>query len=367
MTEEIKTLPSIPPGAVQAYSENLGQMVERVNQLMSARPDIRILTGENPMSMMFDNHKNHGLFMRSVFSIGRLDMLTHTIPWVYHAYHKHGFSYSYFPAHLQAWQKSIKAFLSPADAAPILAVYQWIESNHETFIALSEQPRQDTRKPDENWNDIYDRFLLSLINGDRETGMAIAKASVSSLSGLNDFYLEVIQPAMYEIGALWENGEISVAREHLASALVNRIMTMQYMELMSSGTISRGTAVVTAATNEFHEIGATMVANSLEADGWKVDYLGTNTPVKELLEFVSNTTPDILAISSSMPYNLESVRDIIYEIKSWPAKKQPRILAGGLGFKNFPNLAGELGADGYAKDCREAALLARTWQKETSK
>ena len=364
LTQTLRNLPSIPSGAVQAYRENMGRMVEMVNRIMSQRADIQMLTGGNPMSMVFDNHKNHGLFMRCVFSLGRFDMLAHTIPWVYRTYQQHGFSYSYFPAHLQAWQQAIQAFLAPEEAAPLLAVYQWIESHHETFIALSQQPPEKPEKPDENWKEIYDRFLASLIDGDRQTGMAIAKQSVSSLSGLNDFYVEVIQSAMYKIGALWEKGEISVAREHLASALVNRIMAMQYIELMQPGETLVGTAVVTAATNEFHEIGATMVANSLEADGWKVEYLGANTPLTSLIDFVSNTKPDILAISSSMPYNLESILEIIQEIKSWPAENQPRIMAGGLAFQNLPDLVREVGADGYAKDCREAVVLARTWQKE---
>lgn len=366
LRREVLALPPIPDNAARAYKTGLGQMVEQVNRHMSARPDIHVLTGGNPPSTMFDNHKNHALFMSSVFSLNRFELLAHTVPWVYHAYHRHGFSYSYFPVHLRAWLDVLREFLQPGDAKPLLNVYEWMVSRHQAFIEASKEPLYPPQKPEAQWKSVYEAFLRSLIDGDRAAGLEIARNSVSSLSQLNDFYIGVIQPAMYEIGSMWENGDISIAREHLASALINRIMAMQYLEIMAPGEKTGKTAVVTSATNEFHEIGATMVANSLEADGWKVDYLGANTPVMELLDFVANTNPDLLAVSSSMPFNLESIRDIIREIRTWPTEKQPFILAGGMSFTSLPDLARQLGADGYARDCREAAALARQWAENQS-
>ena len=362
--DEVLNLPEIPPSASDAYSEHLSQMVASVNKQMKARPDIGMLTGDSPVSVMFDNHKNHALFMSGVFSLNRFDMLVHTVPWVYYTYHQRGFSYSYFPAHLNAWKAAINNFLTPEEGQPILQVYDWILDRHETFIFLSKKWVHTDHVPDAKWQAVYEQFRQALVDGDRSAALEMARQSTSSFSQLNDFCIEVIQPAMYKIGALWENGQISVAREHLASAIVNRVMAVRYIELIKTQGKSRGRVIVTTAANEFHEIGATIIANSLEADDWEVNYLGANTPHDALLEFISTTNPDIVAISSTMPFSLTTVRDIIREIRSWSPDKQPMIITGGLAFKNAPGLAKQMGADGYAEDARKAVLLANQWVEE---
>jgi len=364
LLKEIEKLPDISEEAAGAFKSEMGPMVEKVNRIMAQRPDIRILTGDAPVSAMFENHKNHALFMSNVFSLNMPALLADTIPWVYHAYHNHGFSYSYFPAHIQSWRIVIPESLCADNAAAILRVYEWIESRHETFIELSKAIALKPAASGGPHPEARDDFLRALLEGNREKSLSIARRFASSPTELSAFYVHIIQPAMYKIGSMWEKGEISSAREHLASAVVNRIMAVQYVEQIQTAEKARGTAVVTAAANEFHEIGATMVANSLEFAGWDVHYLGANTPGDELVDFIAQTAPDILAISSSLPLNLVSIRDIIREIRTWPPEKQPKIMAGGLSFKNHPDLPAKLGADGYAPDALQAVELANAWQKE---
>ncbi|MBS3780896.1 MAG: hypothetical protein KGY41_10925, partial [Desulfovermiculus sp.] len=72
---DLSELPQIPEASVQAYKEHLAALVEKVNGLMSSRPDLRLLIGENPLSMMFANHKNHALFMSNVFALHQYELL----------------------------------------------------------------------------------------------------------------------------------------------------------------------------------------------------------------------------------------------------------------------------------------------------
>lgn len=362
MIAELSELPQIPEASAQAYKDHLAALVERVNSLMSSRADLRLLIGENPLSLMFANHKNHALFMSNVFALHQYELLVHIVPWVYRAYHSQGFSYTYFPAHLQAWRSALQEML-PADAAePLVSVYDWMLSRHEDFIDRSERARFTAPEPEGAWNEVYRELVQALVRGDRHKVMQLGQEAVQSSRDLVDFYLQVLQPAMYTIGEMWESGEISVAKEHLASALVNRLMSMQYIDFMRSDEEKKGKVIVSAAPNEFHEIGATMVANSLELDGWDVEYLGANMPQKDLLEFVSAHKPDILALSVAMPFNLESVQSVIQGIKSWSEGNRPKIMLGGLAFEGFPQLPEKLGADGYARKCDQAVQMARTWQ-----
>ena len=358
---ELSELPQIPEASIQAYKDHLAALVDRVNNNMSARADVRLLIGENPLSVMFANHKNHALFMSNVFALHQYELLAQIVPWVYRAYHSQGFSYTYFPAHLQAWRTALQEMLPAERAEPLISVYDWMLSRHEDFMHCSEQARFMAQEPVGAWNAVYTAFTQALVRGERHKIMQLGQDAVRSPQDLVDFYLQVLQPAMYTVGEMWERGEISVAKEHLASALVNRLMSVQYIDFMRTQE-KRGKVIVSAAANEFHEIGATMVANSLELDGWEVEYLGANMPQDKLLEFVADQNPDILALSAAMPFNLESVQSVIQSMRSWPAEKRPRIMVGGLAFAGFPKLPEQLGADGYARDCSQAVQLARTWQ-----
>ena len=364
LSEELSALPEIPPQSAQAYRKHLGELVEKVNTRMRSRADISLLIGENPMRVMFDNHQNHALFMSNVFSLNAFALLADTLPWVYRTYHRHGFDWQYFPAHLESWVQVLEQTMAPDMADPLIRVYKWMQSHHADFIELAGRSSPLRQAPAPEWKQTFDAFIRALITADRKACTDLAARSVTSAAGLGDFYLNVVQPAMYTVGSMWENGEISVATEHLASALVNRMMSMQYIELMQSPAAEKGRVVVTAAPNEFHEIGATRVANALEAEGWEVSYLGANTPSGDLLAFVSSGNIDILAISASLPFNLGGIGSVIKQIRSWPVNAQPKIMLGGLVFLDHPELAEKLGADATAKDCKQAVELAETWRKK---
>ncbi len=364
LIQGLQDLPHIPEECARAYQEQTLFLVEQVNKKMTSRKDCNLLIGHNTLGKMFDNHKNHAAFMANVFLFRCYELLLTVIPWVYRSYHNQGFAYGYFPAHLQAWKQVLAEHLPDHISAPIIQVYEWIISRHETFITLSEDIVFLNLQIETQDEQIVQRFSRALLQGDRNSSLEISREFVSSAQDLQDFYLRIVQPAMYMIGEMWEKGEISVAKEHLASATVNRILALQYLEFMTGVAPSMSRVVVSTAANEYHEMGAQMVANALELDGWDVQYLGANTPNQDLLELIQEKQPFILAMSVAMPFNLEPVHNVITQILSQAAEKRPRIMLGGLAFHNLPDLPLALGADGYARDCRQALSLARQWHEK---
>lgn len=361
LLDDLGSLPAIDEEQARVYHENIGTLVEQVNKIMANRNDLNGLIGKNTLSLMFENHKNHAQFMSNVFFFNNYYFLANIVPWVYRVYSNQGFSYEYFPAHLQAWEKALKDQLPDHVAGPMIKVYDWLIDNHEHFISLAKETSFLSIEVDPGWEDIYQGFLQAVLKGDRKASLEISHKYVASYDDLKKFYVNVIQPTMYKVGEMWERGDISVANEHLASALVNRVMSMQYLQVMEQVEINKSKVLVTAAVNEFHEIGGQMVANSLEADGWDVDYLGANTPSQDLLDLVWKTQPFILAVSIAMPFNLLHVQQIIRKIQEWPEERKPKIMLGGLAFSNFPDMPRMMGADDYARDCLQAVALARKW------
>jgi methanogenic corrinoid protein MtbC1 len=188
----------------------------------------------------------------------------------------------------------------------------------------------------------------------------LADGIVTSPETLVDFYLQVIQPCLYLVGNLWQRGVISVAQEHLASAVVARVMALAYTRVQPMNSL-KGKAVVTAAPHDFHEIGARILTDCLSLDGWEVDHLGANTPQSDLLGFLAGSSPFLVAISLAIPYNLMETEEIVQGIKSHPYLRNTRIMVGGGLFLACPGLWQVTGADAYAPDAKAAVALAHQW------
>ena len=364
LMREVDSLPPVSFESAGEYRSRMPLLVDDVNRIIESRDDLGHLIGDNPVAMMYDNHNNHAAFMANVFSLNNYDLLLSVVPWVYRAYRNHGFSYDYFPVHLRAWEQVLREQMSPETAEPLLRVYAWLISRHKQFIALSEDTEFLAVNIDQQWRPVVESFLEAILKGDSGASLDISKEYVAGPEDIRIFYLKVIQPAMYRLGEMWENNEIPVAREHLASAVVNRILASQYLEFMSKEEPVRGRVVVAATANELHEMGAQMVANSLELEGWDVQYLGANTPNDELVDLAMERQPFILALSVAMPFNIHAAQGVIGKIREWPREKQPMIMLGGMAFHSLPRLALSLGADGYAEDCNRAVALADQWWKE---
>lgn len=361
--QEAQGLPAVAPEAVQAYKAHLDGMVEWVNQAMAAHPEVHRLIGFNPLSMMYDNHLNHARFMASVFRFRAMALLVKTVVWVYRTYHSHGFSYDYFPAELAAWQQALTSFLEPSQSQAIVAIYQWLVDHHEVMVALAEEPVAAEPVGHPAWQAQREAFLQALLQGDSQTCLNIGSKITKTSTGLQSFYLEIIQPCMYEVGRLWERGEISVAQEHLASAQVARLMAVLFpnLELVPQ---PKGRAVVTATVNEFHETGARCVADLLALDGWQIAYLGANTPTADLISYLLQTHPQVLAISVAMPFNLDFAADTVTAIRLQPELAGLKVMVGGLAFSLVPELWQITGADGYAPQASDAVTLARSWWRQ---
>lgn len=358
--EDIRLLPAVPAAAAQTYRQIAPALVEAVNQQLTNDPEIPALLGGNPLTLMYQNHENHARFLADVFSYQQLELLVRTVPWVYHAYHAHGFSYDYFPRALSAWRSTIAELLPADQQREILAVYRWLLDNHTQMVAYSQTPEVTRGIVLGELSPEALGMLSKLLQGEERGAVKLALLKADSQKNLKSLYLEMIQPAMYEVGALWEKGEVSVAQEHLCSALVNRIMAVTVPRFIPDES-SLCRAVVTAAPNEFHEIGTRMVADLLELDGWEVDYLGANTPSADLVRHLLERKPFLLAISVSMPFNIDAAHEMIAAVRATPELQGLRIMVGGRLFQSAPELWRALEADGCAIDAAGAAQLARSW------
>lgn len=167
-------------------------------------------------------------------------------------------------------------------------------------------------------------FYNSLIEGNKEKCSEIVKNLLDEGVDLKEIYVELYQKSLYRIGKLWDKNEITVPEEHMATQIIE-VLLSKYFPIVT--TDSKHKAVVTCIDKEFHEIGAKMVANIFELNGWKTFYLGSSVPLRELTKFINNTDPQIIALSWSLYLNLARFLEMIDTLtKLFPTKK---IFVGG--------------------------------------
>lgn len=362
LIDKVKILPKIDLKDATAYHNHLTSLIKFVDDSMASDQTISELIGNNSLITMTDNHRHHAAFMATVFSINNYELLAKTVPWVYRSYHSHGFSYDYFPLELKTWMKANETILDKSTAENINKVYKWLIENHKLIINISQSSTDSDPPINENWLEIKNAFISALLQGEHKKCLAIANDTIKSASDIEPFYLYIIQPVMYEVGMRWELAEISVAHEHLASAIVGSIMAALSLAKIDSKKI-KGKVVVTSSPNEFHEIGAWMVSDVLEYDGWEVQYLGANTPHPDLINLLKSYKPDILAISVTISFNINKARDIITEIKNTPDLHELKVMIGGRVFNENSELWRSTGADGFAANLHDAKELAEKWCK----
>jgi methanogenic corrinoid protein MtbC1 len=176
----------------------------------------------------------------------------------------------------------------------------------------------------------YRRYLDALVAGDRQRCQAEFETWLASGMELRALYVDLIQRSLYEVGALWESGRVSVATEHLATAITESLLNLVYPRLFTQPR-RKQSAVVCCAANEFHQLGGKMVADLFELNGWRGYFLGANTPVPDLIDLLADKKPNVAVLSVTIYYGMDALLNAATEIRArFPALP---ILVGGQAFR----------------------------------
>ncbi len=171
-----------------------------------------------------------------------------------------------------------------------------------------------------------DSFTKILLEGNKIHSSNIIKQHISENISFIDIYENLIKPALYKIGQLWEYNKISVASEHLATEIAGNLINEILPYILSSPKNNK-TIVLACVEGEEHKIGLKMVSDVFEKHGWHSLYIGSNTPRTELINFIEQIKPDMIGLSMSMYINISSLEVTLKMItRNFPAI--PTIIGG---------------------------------------
>ncbi len=199
-------------------------------------------------------------------------------------------------------------------------------------------------------------YLQAAIKGDRRAATHIALDGLQRVADVVDLYVDLFQATQYEVGRMWQENQITVAEEHMATAITQYVMAQIYSRLDGRDR-DRGRLVITGIEGEHHQVGANMVADVLEARGWNVRFLGTNVPQEGVLQAIEEHKADVVGISATMLLSIPKAVRLVEGLRHRFQTDCPRILLGGRAFISSPSLVRELGAEGAAPDLRSLLEL----------
>lgn len=200
-------------------------------------------------------------------------------------------------------------------------------------------------------------YLVALLEGDRRRAASLILNPVrAGTLAPHEAYTGVLVPALREVGRLWHMSELSIAEEHFATNTTRHVMSQVAAYLPQRESRGRA-AVVCAVQGNTHDIGARVVADFLEADGWRVIDLGADVPIEDIVGSVEIFKADLVAISAMLRVHIRAAELAIQAIRERFAVP---VIVGGPAFHGSESLWRDINASGTAHSPEAAVALANS-------
>ncbi len=188
-------------------------------------------------------------------------------------------------------------------AIKVHSSYEVTEEELDQFLSRRALPSgPPERVTVRSWDTQRERLYIALVAGDELEARAIADRLHELNVPLLELCEELLAPSIRMVGDAWHRGEVSVAIEHRATAIVERLLARVSTNPRGR---PRGTAVVVAAPGDMHSLPGAMAALVLRDDRWKVHHLGANLPVHELVDFSKSVEADLVVVSLTFQHQYD--------------------------------------------------------------
>lgn len=174
-------------------------------------------------------------------------------------------------------------------------------------------------------------------------------------------YLELLAPTARELGIRWEDDECSFVDVTVALGRLQRVLrdlSQYFQSEAAEAPDSAGHVLLTCLPGEQHTLGLILVAEFLMRDGFRV-LVGAPWSEEDLLTQVRTEWFDVVGFSAGCDSRLSHLKREITRIRSASRNPDVRILVGGQVFSIEHELVRRVGADGWARDAKEAPGVVR--------
>jgi DNA-binding transcriptional MerR regulator len=203
-------------------------------------------------------------------------------------------------------QENLARGLAAAEAAA-LATQQAVPAQASPAVELGAARR--------SLADALDRF-------DEPAAQAVLDQLLGSLT-LDTLLAEIVLPYLHELGERWERGTASVGQEHFASGILRgRMLALARGWGRGVGPL----ALLACLPDERHELGLLAFGLALRARGWRIAYLGADTPVATIEDAAASLEPAYVVVNAASADRVDAARRGLRRLA-----KRHRVALGGAG------------------------------------
>lgn len=201
-------------------------------------------------------------------------------------------------------------------------------------------------------------LFRNLTEGDEEETAALLISAYLEGQSLAALFDQVVKPSMHSIGELWFRGELSIADEHLATQTA--IAAVQKLRSVIHRPTPTGIrALICGVEGDLHELPIHLLHALLEAEGWDVINLGSNTPFFTLVEALPKHRPQLLCISTKLMTDPDRGARDYAQVRKVAGKLNTAIALGGDGLADHL-LRQRFPSEFYAEDFEQLLGFTRS-------
>jgi methanogenic corrinoid protein MtbC1 len=167
---------------------------------------------------------------------------------------------------------------------------------------------------------LYDGLEQALDDFDEPAAQARLDSLLAEFT-VETVLTDVVVPYLHEVGERWERGQMSVAQEHFAVQVLRGRLT----GLARGWGGGQGPhAVLACPPGEMHDLGLMIFGVALRRAGWRVSYLGADTPLAALLDAAERLRPDVVVLAATAPEHFTTAATELTRL----ARLRPLVIAG---------------------------------------
>jgi corrinoid protein of di/trimethylamine methyltransferase len=207
--------------------------------------------------------------------------------------------------------------------------------------------------------ELLTQIAAGLIDGDPDAAVELTRQALAA--GLDPLVVieQALTPGMNTVGERFGSGEFFLPQLVVAARGMQLAMDVLEPELLARRQTPRsaGTVVIGTVKGDIHEIGKSLVATMLAANGFQVHDLGVDVAAEAFVARVKETGASILALSALLTTTMTVQREVIEALEAAGIRPQVKVMVGGAPVNQA--WANAIGADGYAEDAVGAVALAK--------
>jgi len=325
------------------YERDLNLIYKNIISELNSFEQLSTLINQHSIELVKPIIYNHIYFIKEALLKKNNDYILDHIFWELNSYNNMNISFNFYKHLFTIIPKVIKK-IDKDEYFVIIKLYEYLLEDYDYLVlqAKSFKNKEKTTKDVE----VYSNFIEALLIPDMTKAVNISNDFIKNKSDIKIFWSDVILPSLYNIGAKWANGEITVGQEHTATSICQRVMTLHYEKILDQ-IGNKKKVLVTTSPMELHEIGARMVSDFLEINGYDVYYFNHQTTFEEIINTIKEEDILDIIISTTLLSNLSATRKFISDIRESLVDKSLKIYVGGQAYDENSLITNPVDADYY--------------------